>query len=204
MTETRHLRLLLVAAYVAAASLVATPGFAQSQTTTMSADLNAGDPAPHAISAPEFQMDFLLDDAARLGSVPPGTAQNLEISMTSPNNSVFHFMFSPRPQLGIGFDPLSGTNRAYAGLSWDLFAKDSFYGGLGLAGSFDPGLGGAYDPMRRPAFEPLEFHGALELGYRFDSQSSVSASFDQGVIPINHGSGSSSFDNFLVHYGLTF
>jgi hypothetical protein len=196
--------MLIAAALLAAASLAATPGFAQSQTTTMSVDLNAGDPTSHAASAPEFHMDFLLDDAARLGAVPPGTTQNLEISMTSPNNSVFHFMFSPRPQIGIGFDPVSGTNRAYAGLTWNLFAQHSFYGGFGLAGSFDPGLGGSYDPMRREAFEPLEFHGALELGYRFEGAGSLSASFDQGVIPISHGSGSSTFDDFLLRYGQKF
>jgi len=189
--------------YVATVVAAAAPAHAQSQTTTMTVDLSDHS-VPTAAPAPPLHMDFLLDDVARLSSVPPGTTQNLEISLTAPNNSVLRFIFSPRPQLGIGYDPASGTNRAYAGLTWNLFSADSFYGGLGIAGSFDPGFGGSYDPMRRPAFEPLEFHGALELGYSLDSQSSLSASFDQGVIPINHGSGSSSFDNFLLRYGAKF
>ena len=193
-------------AVVAAASFVgATSARAGSPTTSISID-GGGNLVPGgAIMVPEFHMGFLLDDAARLASVPAGSTQNLEITMTAPNNAVFRFLFSPRPQFGIGYDPISGTNRAYAALTWNLFREDAVYGNFGLASSFDPAIGGSYtDPLHRPAFAPLMFHGALEFGYRFGGQNSLSVAVDQGVIPIARGTGAEPVENFSLRYGLKF
>ncbi|MGH6991043.1 MAG: hypothetical protein ACREE3_14180, partial [Stellaceae bacterium] len=122
----------------------------------------------------------------------------VEISLTSPNTPVFNFLFSPRPQFGIGYDPVAGASRAYIGLTWSLFADNSIYGRFGLAGSYN-------SPVRAGSGEqqlaPLMFHGAVEFGYRLDRVNSLSLAIDQGVAPDNHGSGPQPIDNFLLRFG---
>jgi hypothetical protein len=103
-------------------------------------DANTGSVLAAADNPSTFHMNFLLDDTRRMTDTPHGTTHDLEISLTSPNNSVFRFMFSPRPQFGIGYDPISGTNRACAGMTWGLFSTNSWFGHFDLASSFDPGI----------------------------------------------------------------
>jgi hypothetical protein len=192
-----------------AMALVASIGHAGSaaaagQSTFLTLNLG-GNLVPGDATVPQFHMDFLLDDVVRLSGAPVGSTRDLEISLTSPNTGVFRFLFSPREQFGVGSDPLSGANRAYAGLTWNLFDRDSIYGNLGLAGSFDPTLGGYNtDPLRRTVLAPLMFHGAVELGYRIDQKNSLSLSLDQGVAAISRGAGPESIDNVSLRYGLKF
>lgn len=164
-------------------------------------DSNTGNLMTGPQSTPTFHMNFLLDDPLRMSATEIGTTRDLEISLTSPNNSVFRFMFSPRPQFGIGYDPISGTNRAYGGLTWGLFSTGSLFGNFGLAGSFDPGIGGP--DARRFDEAPLMFHSALELGYRFDTQNTLMFAIDQGVAPGIRGAGAEP-DNFMLRYGTKF
>ncbi|HEX4110917.1 MAG TPA: hypothetical protein VH020_00140 [Stellaceae bacterium] len=171
-------------------------------TVTLTLDTNSGNLVPGAATVPAFHMDFLLDDARRLSEAPIGSTRDLEISLTSPNSPVFRFLFSPRAQFGIGYDPVSGTSRGYAGLTWDLFTDSSIYGRLGLATSFDPGIGG-FEASRLDV-APLMFHGAVEFGYRLDQQNSVSFAIDEGLAPAMHGAGSESVDNFILRYGTKF
>lgn len=168
---------------------------------TLTLDSSTGNLLGGADAGSPFHMSFLLDDALRMSNTAIGTTRDLEISMTAPNNSVFRFMFSPRPQFGIGFDPISGTNRAYGGLTWNLFSDKALFGNFGLASSFDPGLGGT--DGRRIDEAPLMFHGAFELGYRLDTQDSLMFAIDQGVAPGVHGVGGEP-DNFILRYGTKF
>jgi hypothetical protein len=194
-----------VAAVLALCLLLALPARAQTNpvpghTLGLMLDSNTGSifTGPAGDS---FHMDFLLDDARRMADTPIGSTRDLEISLTSPNTPAFRFLFSPRPQFGIGFDPLSGTNRAYAGLTWDLFDAGSLFGHLGLASSFDPGLGGA-NPRRLDA-APLMFHGAVEFGYRFDPQNSLLFALDQGIAA-GPRSGPAAVDDFTLRFGRKF
>ena len=205
------MRARLIAIVIGALTVASTtiPADAQSSTspatTRLTIDGNTGDLVPGlAAAAPVFHMDFLLDDARRLSEATLGTTRDLEISLTSPNNSVFRFMFSPRAQFGFGYDPVSGASRGYAGLTWDLFTENSIYGRLGLASSFDAGgLGGGL-PERRMQIAPVTFHGAIELGYRFDQKNSVSLAIDQGVVPIARGNNPETVDNFVLRFGRKF
>jgi hypothetical protein len=199
--------LLVVALCVALTALLAAADLARAAGVTTSVNINGddGDLVPGAATVPAFHMDFLLNDVGRLDAAPAGTTQNLEISLTAPNNSVMRFLFSPRTQFGVGYDPIAGANRAYAALTWNLFKDDAIYGNLGVAGSFDPALGGGgTDPMHRTVLAPLMFHSAVEFGYSFSSQNSLSLAVDQGVIPVNHGAGPEPVDNFVLRYGLKF
>jgi hypothetical protein len=196
-----------VAVALAVAATLATQGAASGRAQAaddgvrLTLDSNTGNLVPGAATVPAFHMDFLLDDAGRLDGVPLGTTHDLEISLTSPNSPVFHFLFSPRAQFGIGYDPIEGASRAYIGLTWNLLSDNSIYGNLGLAGSFDPGGAGAASVAGRVPDAPLMFHGAVEFGYRVDQNSSLSLAIDQGVVPNAHGSGPEPIDNFLLRFG---
>jgi hypothetical protein len=186
----------------AVGAAAAMPAWAQStdNTVRLTLDSNTGNLVPGDATVPSFHMNFLLDDAARLSGVPMGSTRDLEISLTSPNLPVFNFLFSPRPQFGIGYDPVAGANRAYIGLTWNLFTASSIYGQFGLAGSFDQGIGGA-DSAHRAPLAPLMLHGAVEFGYHLDAVNSVSLAIDQGVAPTYHGAGPEPIDDFLLRYG---
>ena len=167
--------------------------------------LSGGASLPDAATAPSFHFDFLLDDPVRAYLKPGDSISNLEITLTSPNSSAFHFLFSPRPQFGFTGDSTAGINRSYAGLSWNLFNTSGLYGNLGLGGTYDTSTGTPNDPLRRPLTAPLMLHGGLELGYQFSDQHSLSLRLDEGVSPILRLNGeNSSSDYFRLRYGLKF
>jgi hypothetical protein len=180
------------------------PALAAEQTQPLA--LSGGASLPEAAPAPSFRFDFLLDDPVRPILRPGvGAADNLEITLTSPNNSAFHFLFSPRPQFGVTADNAAGINRSYAGLSWNLFNNSGLYGNLGLGGTYDASTGTPNAPLRRPPGAPLMLHGGLELGYQFGEQHSLSLRLDEGVAPTFRLNGeTSSSDNFRLRYGLKF
>lgn len=206
MSAARFSRIVLgFVTVLAVGAVLGGPARAQVNTTNNSVSLtldgNTGGLLTGAGAGSSFHMNFLLDDPVRMSDTPIGSTRDLEISLTSPNNSVFRFMFSPRPQFGIGFDPLSGTSRAYGGLTWDLFSTPSFFGHFGLATSFNSGLGGP--DARRLDEAPLMFHGAVEFGYRLDTQNSLLFAIDQGVAPGARGTAAEP-DNFILRYGTKF
>jgi len=150
---------------------------------------------------PEFHLDFLLSEPSRLTLAPLGAYENFSISLTSPSSGVFQFLFSPRPQLGVGLDRDSSVSRSYAGLTWNLFNSNSVFGNFGLAGTYD--AANANDPLHRVIGPPLMVHGALEFGYHLDPQNSLSLSLDHGNAP-EMRLGIESSDNLILHYGLKF
>lgn len=189
----------------AALLLAGLPALAAEQTQPLT--LSGGAALPGAAPAPSFRFDFLLDDPLRptlkLGTT--AAADNLEITLTAPNNSAFHFLFSPRPQFGLSADNAAGVNRSYAGLSWNLFNNSGLYGNFGVGGTYDASTGTPNDPLRRPLMAPLMLHGGLELGYQFGEQHSLSLRLDEGVAPSFRLNGeTSSSDNFRLRYGLKF
>ncbi len=178
-------------------SMIPAPAFAGESVPTASVSgvtlLRGGAPTP------EFHMDFLLDDAARLASQPPGSGNDIEISLNSGNNDVFRFLFSPRPQFGFGLDKATGASRAYAGLNWNLFDTSAVFGNFGVAGSFDrssPAPG-------RLLSQSYAVHGALEFGFRVTGQNSVSLLLDLGV-GLDLGDHFDTSDNLRLRYGLKF
>jgi hypothetical protein len=185
-----------------AAVLGGAPAYAGGQTQQLT--IIGGPMAPGAAAPPDFHLDFLLEDPARSALRGPGSnSTNLEITLTSPNNDAFHFLFSPRPQFGFGVDKTTGANRGYAGLTWNLFDSDTVFGNLGLVGTYDPGSTSPYDPQRRPLGPPLMLHGALEFGYHLGEQHSLSLRLDEGRAPELRLNGETS-DNLRLRYGLKF
>jgi hypothetical protein len=184
-----------------AAVLAGAPAYAGGQTQQLT--IIGGPTAPGAAAAPDFHLDFLLEDPARSALRGPGTTNNLEITLTSPNSDAFHFMFSPRPQFGFSTDRITGANRGYAGLTWNLFDSDTVFGNLGLVGAYDPGSTAPNDPLRRPLGPPLMLHGALEFGYHLGDQHSLSLQLDEGRAPELRLNGETS-DNLRLRYGLKF
>jgi len=189
------------AALALLALAAAAPAVAADQTQPVGVD--GGALVRGGAPLPEFRLNFLPNDAVGQSLGLPGTAGNLEIALTSPEDGVFHFLFSPRSQWGFGADRMTGVNRGYAGLSWSLFDNDRLFGSVGLAGTYDPGSASPYDPLRRPLGPPLMVRGALEFGYQFGQQHSLSLRFDEGRAPDFRLNGESS-DNLQLRYGVKF
>ncbi|HEX6842006.1 MAG TPA: hypothetical protein VF113_10755 [Stellaceae bacterium] len=179
---------------------MAAPALAGGQTTA----LTLTDSASRSVAEqPELHLDYLLNDPTRRAAVPTLGSDNLEIALSSPDNGVFRFLFSPRPQFGLSLDKVTG-NRGYAGLTWNLFDSDSLFGNIGLAGSYDPGVGAPNDPLGRTLAGPsVTLHGALELGYHIGPRHSLSLSLDQGRTP-DLKLNSETTDNLRLRYGLKF
>jgi hypothetical protein len=180
-----------------AAALVVSTGAAfaggQTQPINLGGTLQRGG-AP----LPEFHLDFLP-------STPPapalGGSGDLEIALATPDANGFSFLFSPRPQFGFGFDRATGANRAYAGLTWNLFDSSTVFSNIGVAGSYDVGTA-PNEPQRRFFGPPLMLHGALQFGYHLGEQQSLSLSLSQEHAPELRGGEAN--DNLRLRYGLKF
>jgi hypothetical protein len=191
-TPVRHLAFTALAAALVVSTGAAFAG-GQTQSINLSGTLQRGG-AP----LPEFHLDFLP-------STPPapalGGSGNLEIALASPDASGFSFLFSPRPQFGLGFDRATGTNRAYAGLTWNLFDSSTVFSNIGVAGSSNVGTAVNEQP-RRFFGPPLMLHGALQFGYHLGEQQSLSLSLAQEHAPDLRGGEAN--DNLRLRYGLKF
>jgi hypothetical protein len=147
---------------------------------------------------PEFHLDFLPSPSP---APTLGGSGNLEIALATPDTNGFSFLFSPRPQFGLGFDRATAANRAYAGLTWNLFDSSTVFSNIGLAGSYDVGSA-PNEPPRRFFGPPLMLHGALQFGYHLGEQQSLSLSLSQEHAPELRGGEAS--DNLRLRYGLKF
>jgi hypothetical protein len=152
---------------------------------------------------PEFHLNFLGEAPGGEALEPLGAEDNLEIALSSPNQGVLHFLFSPRPQFGFGYDPVTATNRGYAGLTWNLFDNDHLFGSVGLAGSYAAD-DGPFDPVRRPFGPSMLLHGALEFGYQLGPQHSLSLRLDDGRAPEMRLSTPENSDSLQLRYGMKF
>jgi hypothetical protein len=149
---------------------------------------------------PQFQLNFPSSSGLHQQALPAG---DLEIALTSPNKGVFSFLFSPRAQIGRNSDEATGTSRNLAGLNWNVFQADRFYGGFGFSGSFiNPQTD---DPLHRAVTgSPLALHGTLQLGYQLGEQQNLSLSFDRARNSDFSTDRGELGDNFRLGYGLRF
>ena len=194
------LRVVAGAATFAGIAAIAAPALAGGQTKSLT--LTDG-PSRSVAEQPELHLDYLLNDPTRRAAASALGSDDLEIALSSPDNGVFRFLFSPRPQFGLSLDKVTG-NRGYAGLTWNLFDSESLFGNVGLAGSYDPGIGAPNDPLGRTLTGPsVMLHGALELGYHIGPRHSLSLSLDQGRTP-DLKLNSETTDNLRLRYGLKF
>ena len=176
------------AAVAAAALAVALPASALESTPLV----RGGAPLP------EFRLD--------LPNLQPPAApsDNFEIALTPPGSkSPFSFIYSPRPESALELDSASSTSRRVAGLTWNIFSADRFYGGFGLSGSvLSPGTDPAHEALAGGA--PAAVRGSLRLGYELGSNQSLMLSFEHTRTP-DQGTDHGEFgDNFRLGYGVRF
>jgi hypothetical protein len=147
---------------------------------------------------PEFRLDLP-------NLQPPASpSDNFEIALTAPGGkNSFSFIFSPRPESALELDPATNTTRKVAGLSWNIFSADHFYGGFGLSGTMlSPGTDPAHEALAGGA--PAAVRGSLRLGYDLSNNQSLMLSFDHTRTPdfsTDHGEFG---DNFRLGYGVRF
>ncbi|MDE2229710.1 MAG: hypothetical protein KGL11_11815 [Alphaproteobacteria bacterium] len=135
---------------------------------------------------------------------PSGTSDNFEIALTAPGSkNAFSFIFSPRPESALELDRASNTMRNVAGLSWNIFNSNRFYGDFGLSGSF---LNPATDPMHEALAggAPASVRGTLSLGYDLGDRQSLMLSFDHTRTPDLSTEHGEFGDNFRLGYGVKF
>lgn len=186
----------LGAAVLAAAAFWAASAYA-AVTTPLPA--GGGTLVPGGAPLPQFRLNF--PDLLSAAPAVSGAAEDLQISLTSPDRSVLHFLFSPRSQFMVNTDRDTGTRSSYAGLSWSLFDTDGFYGNLGLAGSYT--RFGAEEMYRRYLGPPLALHQTFELGYELGGPHSLWLSVDHATTP-DFLNDRSELNNFRLNYGLKF
>ena len=147
---------------------------------------------------PQFHSSFPID----LGTPGASARDNLEISLTSPNHSVLHFLFSPRALSGAsyGFGPtITGS---YAGLAWNVFDDDHLFGSIGFATAVDNLID--EDPTRQLYGPLLSLHSTFELGYQFNGQQSLSLALDRASPAPYFGDPNAIGNDLRIRYGLHF
>jgi hypothetical protein len=173
---------------------LAAPAFADGASITYAGTLVRGG-AP----MPQFQLAFPDSGSGAAAA----TGGNLEIDVTSPNKSVFSFLFSPRAQWGSNYDVASGTTSSAAGFNWnDRLGGSKFYGGFGLVGSaLSPG---AEDVLHRNAGSSPALHGTLHFGYELGGAQDLLLSFDHALVTDYNTDHSELGDNLRINYGVRF
>jgi hypothetical protein len=191
----RWLRCAAIAGALSLAALPALAGGPPSAALDPSGGLVRGN-AP----LPQFYLDFpSISNTLR---APLVNDNDLEISLTSDDNKVLQFLFSPRPQVGTSIDQLTGTSRSFAALTWNMFDTSSVFGNIGVAGSYTSS--NFEDPDRRLLGPPVAMHGMLELGYHLGEQHSLSLSLDHSsTLELGNDHGVLG-DNLRLRYGYKF
>jgi lipid A 3-O-deacylase len=110
---------------------------------------------------------------------------------------------SIRPALGGTVNTSGDTSRAYLDARWQIEAPFGLFFGLGLGGAIHDGNLTPSDPDRKALGSRVLFHIPLEIGYRFDSHTSLSLFFDHmsngNLAKYNEG-----MDNLGIRYGYKF
>jgi len=148
---------------------------------------------------PQFQLAFPDSGSSKTAAVG-----NLQVDVTSPNKSVYSFLFSPRPQWGSNYDVASGTTSSAAGFNWnDRLGGSKFYGGFGLVGSvLNPG---ADDLLHRNQGSSPALHGTVHFGYELGGEQNLFLSFDRALVTdFNTERNDVGGDNLRLNYGLRF
>ena len=156
----------------------------------------SGSLVPGSAPLPEFRLNFPSD-------LNPAAGPNSDyvISLTSPDQGVLHFLFSPRAQFNASTDRETGTSRSSAGLTWNLFESGGFFGNLGIAGSFTrPGVQDLDNHLLGPSFA---LHGNFEIGYQLGNQHSLTLSLDHPTSP-DYQNEHGELNNLRLRYGLKF
>jgi len=160
---------------------------------------SGGGLVPGSAPLPEFHLNFpnlLIEPLAA-----PAVAGDLQIELTSPDRSVVQFLFSPRSTFAIDNNPNTGTNRSFAGLSWNLFEDNGFFGNLSFAGSLT--RPGAEEMAPRALGPSFALHSMFELGYQIGDGHSLTLSLDRATTP-DFLSERNEFNNLHLRYGLKF
>ena len=149
---------------------------------------------------PQFNTGFPIE----IGNPDPvGAAKSdLEISLTAPDHSVLHFLFSPRSLVGTtpSFGMTPGAS--YSGVAWNLFDNDKLFGSVALSSAVKPAQ--ADDPTSRIYGPLISLHSTFELGYAFDPRQSLSFDVDHANPAPYFGDRAAAGENLRLQYGVHF
>ncbi len=194
MTRTAPHGFLSIGALALAALLaLAAPAFADGAAAAYPGSLVRGGAA-----MPQFQLAFPSGDSANAA-----TGSDFQIDVTSPNKSVYSFLFSPRPQWSSRYDAATGTTSSSAGFTWnDRIGGSKFYGGFGLGGSvLNPG---SDDLLHRLQGSSPAMYGTVHFGYELSGEQNLLLSFDRGHTADSNTDRGELGNNLRLNYGVKF
>jgi len=195
MKWTAPREFLPIGAWILAALLaLAAPAFAVGASVTYAGTLVRGG-AP----MPQFQLAFPDTDSGKMANF----GGNLQIDVTSPDKSVYSFLFSPRPQWGSNYNAATGTTSSTAGFTWnDRLGRSRFYGGFGLVGSvLNPG---ADDVAHRFQGSSPALYGTVHFGYELSGEQDLFLSYDRARTMDFTTDRGELGDNLRLNYGVKF
>jgi lipid A 3-O-deacylase len=152
----------------------------------------------------ELKLGFLDHDVPDLWSgfraEPDSVDINIE-ALLSP--SVPFLGGTVRPALGGTINTVGATSHAYIDARWQYEMPSGIFLGLGIGGAIHNGQLQFEDPNLKALGSRVLFHIPIEIGYRFDAHSSLSAYFEHTsnafIVEPNEG-----LDRLGVRYGYRF
>ncbi|MFQ5955450.1 MAG: acyloxyacyl hydrolase [Kiloniellales bacterium] len=152
----------------------------------------------------EFRLGLLAHNIGPIASArEEGVQLNGEFRFASP--SLFAYILSPRPHVGVSVNTAGDTSFLYSGLTWTWDITDGLFLDLSFGGTVHNGWLGTHepDPDRRLLGSRLLFRESAELGYRFLDHHSLSLMLDHvsnaGLVDRNQGN-----DDIGLRYGYRF
>ena len=108
-----------------------------------------------------------------------------------------------RPAFGGSVNTAGDTSKLYAGLRWQYEHISGIFFGVGLGGAVHNGDLHLQHNDRKALGSRVLFHIPIEIGYRFDGKSALSAYFDH-ISNANFADANEGMDTLGVRYGYRF
>ena len=150
----------------------------------------------------EIRGGLLKHDTGPFGNTEEGGVDlNGEVLFRSPE--FLHWVWAPRPHLGMNLNTSGDTSQAYLGFSWSVPISGKFWFGFSLGAAVHNGRLDTDDTDRKSLGSRVLFRESLELGYNVTDQLSVSVMLDHssnaGLADRNEG-----LDNVGLRLGYRF
>lgn len=126
---------------------------------------------------------------------------NFELLFVSPR--FLHFVWSPRPHLGVTVNSVGDTSKAYAGLSWEWSFFGNWFAGFSLGGAIHDGKLTTQRTDRKELGCRVLFRESIDAGYRFAGRHGISAYFDH-ISNARLCSRNEGLEGFGLRYGYKF
>lgn len=107
-----------------------------------------------------------------------GANVNAEILFNIPDDSVLHYIWSPRPHLGTSINTRGGTSQFYGGLTWHFAIYSPLFFEVSLGGELHNGRTSEKSSKRQALGSQGLFRESVSLGAEFCQNHTLSVMLD--------------------------